>query len=119
MFNNNFITLIKQREEYIKLKKEAAETPLEKSFKFIIDSINYDIDKIIVLNQITNLGEKNMKPIFKEFSCPQCGNLRHININGICFDCNNENTLIALAEQRKSQHKLELSIQSLNVESYS
>lgn len=50
-----------------------------------------------------------MKPIFKEFCCPQCGDLRHINVNGICFDCNNRNTLLTLAEQRKSQHKLDFS----------
>ena len=59
-----------------------------------------------------------MKTIFKEFNCPQCGKLRHINVNGICFDCNNENTLIILAEKRKLQHKLDISIQSLSLESY-
>jgi hypothetical protein len=57
-----------------------------------------------------------MKPIFREFCCPQCGKLRHINVNGICFDCSNENTLILLAEQRRSKHKLNLSNQSLGVE---
>ena len=73
----------------------------------------------MLLLKITYLGEKIMKPIFKEFNCPQCGKLRHINVNGICFDCNNKNTLISLAEQRKSQHKLDFSIQSLSVESIS
>jgi hypothetical protein len=57
-----------------------------------------------------------MKPIYKEFNCPQCGKLRHINVNGICFDCNNENTLVALAEQRKLHHKLDFLIQSLSIE---
>jgi len=59
-----------------------------------------------------------MKPIFKEFSCPECGEIRHINVNGICFDCNNEKTLTTLAEQRKLQHKLNISIKSLSLESY-
>ena len=58
-----------------------------------------------------------MKPLYKEFCCPQCGELRHININGICFDCNNENTLVALAERRKLQHKLDILFHSLSVES--
>ena len=71
-----------------------------------------------IYSKITNLGEKLMKTIFKEFNCPQCGKLRHINVNGICFDCNNENTLIILAEKRKLQHKLDISIQSLSLESY-
>ena len=61
----------------------------------------------------TNLGEKIMKPIFREFCCPQCGELRHINVNGVCFDCNNENTLISLAEQRKLQQKLAMTILSM------
>ncbi|MFX1420631.1 MAG: hypothetical protein ACFE9N_17170 [Promethearchaeota archaeon] len=59
-----------------------------------------------------------MKSIFKEFCCPQCGELRHIKVNGICFDCNNENTLISLAKQRKSKHKLNISVQTLSVENY-
>lgn len=58
-----------------------------------------------------------MKPKFGKFCCPQCGELRHINVNGICFDCNNENTLLALAEQRKLQQKLNLLFHSLSVES--
>jgi len=66
----------------------------------------------------TNLGEKIMKPIFREFYCPQCRELRHINVNGVCFDCNNENTLISLAEQRKLQQKLAMTTHSLNVENY-
>jgi len=61
--------------------------------------------------------KKNMKPLYKEFCCSQCGELRHIKVNGICFDCNNENTLIALAEQRKLQHKLDISFHTLSVES--
>ncbi|MFX1301720.1 MAG: hypothetical protein ACFFBV_09880 [Promethearchaeota archaeon] len=59
-----------------------------------------------------------MKAVYKEFCCPQCGELRHINVNGICFDCNNENNLIALAEQRKLQQKFNVSIESLTLESY-
>jgi hypothetical protein len=61
--------------------------------------------------------EKIMKPIFREFICPQCGELRHVNVNGICFHCNNENTLLILAKQRKLQHKLDFLNLSLKVES--
>ncbi|UCC18438.1 MAG: hypothetical protein JSV62_10005 [Promethearchaeota archaeon] len=57
-----------------------------------------------------------MKPIYKEFICPQCGKLRYIKVKSICFDCSNKNTLITLAEQRKSHHKLDISIQSLSLE---
>ena len=59
-----------------------------------------------------------MKPIFKEFYCPQCGELRYVNINGICYDCKNENTLLALAEVRKSRKKFNFSVQTLNLEIY-
>ncbi|MHA1913524.1 MAG: hypothetical protein ACW986_08070 [Promethearchaeota archaeon] len=58
-----------------------------------------------------------MKPILKEFYCPQCGKICRINVNGICFDCKNENTLSTLAIQRKLQQKLNSSYQILNIES--
>ena len=54
-----------------------------------------------------------MKPIFREFCCPQCGEIRHIIVDDICFDCNNENTLTSLAEQRKIQQKLAMTILSM------
>jgi len=59
-----------------------------------------------------------MKPIFSEFCCPQCGELRYINVNGVCFDCNNEKILVALAEQRKLQQKFPMTNFSLSVENY-
>jgi len=59
-----------------------------------------------------------MKTVYKEFNCPQCGEKRYINLNGICFDCNNEKTLISLAEKRKKQQKLELLNHSMSIESY-
>lgn len=57
-----------------------------------------------------------MKTIYKEFNCPQCRSLRYINVDGICFDCKNKNTLETLAEQRKLEQKLENFIQSLSIE---
>ena len=48
-----------------------------------------------------------MKTLYKEFNCPQCGGLRYINVNGICFDCKNKNILEILAKQRKLEHKLD------------
>jgi hypothetical protein len=56
-----------------------------------------------------------MKSIYKEFRCPQCGDLRYINVNGICFDCNNRNTLLTLAEQRRAQHKLDFSVNEISL----
>jgi hypothetical protein len=44
-----------------------------------------------------------MKTIYKEFKCPQCGSVRFINVKGICFDCYNENTLMAIEKKRKMQ----------------
>jgi hypothetical protein len=74
---------------------------------------------LIIYFEITKFkGEKIMKPIFKEFYCPQCGGIRRLNVNGICFDCRNENMLILLAEQRKKQHKLRNTIPALKVENY-
>ncbi len=60
-----------------------------------------------------------MKPIYNEFLCPQCGELRYTNVNGICLDCNNQNILYSLAEQRKLHQKLSNLFQPLNVESFS
>ncbi len=66
---------------------------------------------------MTYLEEKNiMKPIFEEFCCPHCGELRYVNVNGICYDCNNEITLLALAKQRKLYRKLDFLNHSLTAE---
>jgi len=59
-----------------------------------------------------------MKPIYNEFSCPQCGELRYINVKGICFDCRNENNLEDLTRKRNRQQKNNHSHVSLEVESY-
>ncbi len=55
MFNQYLLTLIGQKEEYKKLKKEVNITPLGKSIEGIIKKINDDIDKITQLNQIESL----------------------------------------------------------------
>lgn len=57
-----------------------------------------------------------MKTLYKEFNCPQCGGLRYINVNGICFDCKNKNTLETLAKKRKLEHKLDNFIQPLSID---
>jgi hypothetical protein len=57
-----------------------------------------------------------MKAVYKEFICPQCGDLRNINVNDICFDCSNKNILKTLAKQRKLYHKLDVLNQSLSAE---
>jgi hypothetical protein len=58
-----------------------------------------------------------MKPIYNKFSCPQCRELRYINVNGICFDCKNDNNLEALTKKRKIQQNHNRSSISLRVES--
>lgn len=58
-----------------------------------------------------------MKPIYK-FSCPQCGEIRYINVNGMCFDCRNKNNLEDLTRKRNRQLKNNHSHVSLEVESY-
>ena len=57
-----------------------------------------------------------MKTIYEEFNCPQYGGLRYINVDGICFDSKNKNTLETLMEQRKLEQKLENFIQSLSID---
>jgi predicted ATP-dependent serine protease len=59
-----------------------------------------------------------MKPIYKEFNCPQCGEVRYINVNGICFDCRNENNLDELTRMRNLQQNLNRTFSSLKVENY-
>ena len=52
MFNRYLLTLLKQKDEYIRLKSEVSQTPLEKSIDIILEKIEFDIEKIIELNQI-------------------------------------------------------------------
>ena len=59
-----------------------------------------------------------MKPIYNEFSCPQCGELRYINVNGIYFDCRNENNLEDLTRKRNRQQKNNHSHVSLEIKNY-
>jgi hypothetical protein len=51
MFNQILAPLLKQKTEYLKLKKKVIQTPLEKSNNIIIKGIDQDINKIIILNQ--------------------------------------------------------------------
>lgn len=52
MFNQMLLILLGQKEDYLKLKKEVVQTPLEKSIDIILEKINQDIDKIVELNQV-------------------------------------------------------------------
>lgn len=52
MFNRYLLTLLKEKDNYIRLKNEVLQTPLEKSINYIIEKIKHDIEKIIKLNQI-------------------------------------------------------------------
>jgi hypothetical protein len=55
MFNQLLFTLLGQKKDYLKLKEEVAQTPLEKSINNIIEKINQDIHKIVELNQVDKI----------------------------------------------------------------
>ncbi|MFW9823047.1 MAG: hypothetical protein ACFFE4_08940 [Candidatus Thorarchaeota archaeon] len=59
-----------------------------------------------------------MKPIYDEFDCPQCGKLRYVNVNGICFDCRNKKNLEELTRERNKQQNPDHSYISLRIENY-
>jgi hypothetical protein len=52
MFDEILLIFLDQKEDYLKLKKEVVQTPLEKSIDDIIERINLNLDKITRLNQI-------------------------------------------------------------------
>ena len=60
----------------------------------------------------------NMKPIFKEFWCPECGKIRYVYVDGICDYCKNVSTLEELTKQRKLKHHLNNGFFQLKLESY-
>ena len=37
-----------------------------------------------------------MKPIFKEFLCPNCGRYKILKINEICIDCRDEQIVMEI-----------------------
>ncbi|MFX1317004.1 MAG: hypothetical protein ACFE9T_14170 [Promethearchaeota archaeon] len=47
-----------------------------------------------------------MKPIFKEFWCPECGKIRYVYVDGVCDYCKNISSLEELTKQRKLRHHL-------------
>ncbi len=58
MFDWFLLTLLRQKEEYLKLKREVCQNPLEKSMDNIIERINQDINKTIKLNQLEYVKKK-------------------------------------------------------------
>lgn len=106
MFDKILCNLLIQKEEYLKLKSQVVNTLLEKSFEYIICEIDKDLIIISNLNKIMDVNE-NMKPVFKEFWCPQCGNIRFVYVDGICDYCRNVSTLEKLTKQRKLKHQLD------------
>lgn len=106
MFNKILWNLLNQKEEYLKLKLQVANTPLEKSIENIIGEINKELIKISNLNKKLNVKEK-MKPIFKEFRCPECGKIRYVYVDGICDYCRNVNTLEEITKKRKLEHQFD------------
>ncbi|MFW9989020.1 MAG: hypothetical protein ACFFC3_10215 [Candidatus Odinarchaeota archaeon] len=59
-----------------------------------------------------------MKSVYKKFCCPECGEVRYININGICFDCKNKKNLITLAKERKLKQNLKTINHFISIENY-
>ena len=49
MYKEILIDLFTQKEDYLKLKYEFAQTPLEKSIDYIINQINIEIEKVLQL----------------------------------------------------------------------
>lgn len=43
----------------------------------------------------------NMKLIFQEFHCPECGQIRLLKIRNICADCRDKMLLEEIAQNRK------------------
>ncbi|MBY9011999.1 MAG: hypothetical protein KGD70_06465 [Candidatus Lokiarchaeota archaeon] len=52
MFEEILVDLTEKKEDYLNLKRNYTETPLEKSLDIIIDQINLDIIKILKYNRI-------------------------------------------------------------------
>lgn len=52
MYREILSNLLTKRDEYIKLKYEVSQTPLEKSIDYIINQINIEVEKILQLIRI-------------------------------------------------------------------
>jgi len=52
MFEEILEDLTEKKEDYLNLRRNLTETPLEKSFNIIIDQINLDVVKILKYNRI-------------------------------------------------------------------
>jgi len=49
LYKEILIDLLTKRDEYIKLKYQVSQTPLEKSIDYIINQINIEVEKILQL----------------------------------------------------------------------
>jgi len=52
MFEEIFVDIAETKEDYLKLKRNFNDNPLEKSLDVIIDQINLDVVKILKYNRI-------------------------------------------------------------------
>ena len=46
----------------------------------------------------------NMKIVYQEFLCPECGEIRFLKVKNMCVDCRDELILDEMSQSRKEQH---------------
>ena len=46
----------------------------------------------------------NMKIVYQEFLCPECGEIRFLKVKNMCVDCRDELILDGMSQSRKEQH---------------
>ncbi|MFX0056680.1 MAG: hypothetical protein ACFE85_04725 [Candidatus Hodarchaeota archaeon] len=47
-----------------------------------------------------------MKPLFQEFCCPECGQIRRLKVNNICVNCRDIEILNNVIQSRNSRFKI-------------
>ena len=48
----------------------------------------------------------NMKLVYQEFLCPECGQIRWLKVRNVCVDCKDKMVLDKISQSRKAQHVL-------------
>ena len=46
----------------------------------------------------------NMKLVYQEFICPECGQIRWLKVKNMCVDCKDKLFLDQMSQSRKEQH---------------
>jgi len=45
-----------------------------------------------------------MKLVYREFLCPECGQIRWLKVRNVCVDCKDKMVLDKISQSRKEQH---------------